>query len=264
MLIRGIYTAVEKLRVVGVILGSFLRRIMRRRRNVIGAVAVVVVGCLVWLMALSVASIRAASEMQAAAGQQQTAAPLLEVVAEPVEGANAEASRPPTAQQTVPGTDSTGVADGPQAPEAGQTLAPVEPVDIPAPVKPEADTAKPEPVARAWAQAFFSRPDGSWNEWETWAADWVAPELLAFMATDEFNERGALDGKQASQVTDVRVSPSDGSAGRDTPVRWSRTLEIDVQTADGRVTTVTYIIEENLTQNGWQIVNAEKKFWKVK
>lgn len=286
MLARGMYALIEQFRVLGGVGASLLRRILRRRRNVIAALTVIVLGSMVWLLALSVGSIRQAAELEAAAQQQSTAAPLLRVEAEPVAGAAGSASADPeepaanaaanaAGEPTPVATASSGtlssapsgsvkVGDGPQAVEPGETLEAAAPVVIPTPTKPEADSAKPEPVATAWAEAYFSRPDGTWEEWATWAEPWVAPELLAYMATDEFNERGALDGKQPSQVIDVRFSPADGSTGRDTPVRWSRTLDIDVQTEDGRVTTVTYIIEENLTQSGWQIVNAEKKSWTVK
>lgn len=256
---RLMYALGGVLTVVGGVVGRGGRWVIRRPRNVVIFLILLVLAVCVWLAGLSVAAIRNAEANRV--GDGPLVEPLVAVTALPVAGSAADA-----AQGTVSATagPSLHMGQGPQAPAPGQTLAPASPVEISAPVQPVVDSAKPEEVAVGWAKAFFSRPEGVWGGWVPWVKSWVEPGLLQQMVGDEFNARGALDGKQAAQVVDVRLSAADGSTGRDTPVRWSRTAEIDVQTADGRVTTVTYVLEESLTEKGWVILNAEKKFWTVK
>lgn len=154
------------------------------------------------------------------------------------------------------------------APTMARTFAPTaEATPIPAPpsvTAPEqgpVDMSNPEAVAIAWAQAYFTRPTGDDTTFQTAIEPYVDPSLSEYMRTDEYNVdgKGYWDQSEGTRVLDVKVTPQDGSVGRDTPIRWTRTVEVTVEGIDtGKKVVVPYIVELRRSDTFWFIIGAPK------
>lgn len=147
------------------------------------------------------------------------------------------------------------------APTADTTPIPAAPSVTPTKPAAPVDTSKPESVARAWAEAYFTRPTGDDTTFQEAIKPYVDPSLSEYMRTDEFNVdgKGYWDQSEGTRVLDVKVTPQDGSVGRDTPIRWARTVTVSVEgISTGKKVDVPYILELRRADTFWFIIGAPK------
>ena len=170
---------------------------------------------------------------------------------------NQPAPPPPTAQTLTP-------TSHPPTPVVTPTPTPTRTVFPPPTPPPNAtvDLGDPEAVAVAWANEYFTRPTGKDETVMTRIDPYISETLRDYMRTDEYNfdKKGYFDGSEGTKVLNVSVTPQDGSVGRDTPIRWSRTVTVTVQGLDtGRTVEIPYILELRRADTFWFIVGAPKK-----
>lgn len=161
----------------------------------------------------------------------------------------------PVATTAAPTTERT------FAPTAEATPIPAPPSVTAAPVEAPVDVANPEAVAVAWAKAYFTRPTGDDTTYQAAIEPYIDPSLSEYMRTDEYNldGKGYWDQSEGTRVLDVKVSEQDGSVGRDTPIRWTRTVEVTVEGIDtGKKLVVPYILELRRADTYWFIIGAPK------
>lgn len=151
--------------------------------------------------------------------------------------------------------------NGPQAPaQPTFTQKSLQPVDIAAPTNPAVDTANAESVATSWAKAYHSRANDTDTVWKGFIAPYTVPDLMEVLTNTGFSEE-PLKGKEPTQVPAVKVSPAEPGTAVDTPVRWSRTLEVEVQSKDGSSVLVDYAVALYKGENGWNVTDAVQKAW---
>ncbi|WP_420181303.1 hypothetical protein [Paenarthrobacter sp. TA1.8] len=154
--------------------------------------------------------------------------------------------------------------NGPQAPaQPTFTQKSLQPVDIAAPTNPAVDTANAESVATSWAKAYHSRANDTDDAWKGFIAPYTVPDLMEVLTNTGFSEE-PLKGKEPTQVPAVKVSPAEQGTAVDTPVRWSRTLEVEVQSKDGSSVLVDYAVALYKGENGWNVTDAVQKAWTIK
>lgn len=176
------------------------------------------------------------------------------------------ASSASTATPTATATPTTIYFDGngPQAPQQPTyTQKSLQPVDVPAPSNPAVDTANAESVATAWAKGYHSRANDKDDAWKGFITSYTVPDLMEVLTNSGFNEE-PLKGKEPTQVPAVKVKPAEPGTAVDTPVRWSRTLEVEVQSKDGSSVLVDYAVALYKGENGWNVTDAVQKAWTVK
>lgn len=186
--------------------------------------------------------------------------------AEPVDGGNASA---PTSATPAP-SDSASMAprgasagDGPQAVETG-TQPDYEKQDITQPKKPAPNRDKAASTAEAWLTAYHARPSAEDETWSEWIKPYTSNELHQQLTGPEAPYQ-AMKGKEPTAVRDIELSdkaPKDGP--RDTPIRWTRTAEVQVAAEEGTVTTITYTLTLADTDKGWTVTDAAPEVWEVK
>lgn len=250
---------VELVRAVLVAWGKTWRVVIRKKRNLFLTLGGVIVALILWSIVSSAAS-PAKPKIAEPTATATATIPYSAVTAEPL-------AKPTTAPTT--GTKEAQQGDmgtGPQAP--ADNTAPALPshaaVEIPAPTKPAVDRKNQESVAKALATAYLSRPTADWNDWSGWVEDYTSPALVSQLRNQAFQDKSPLTGKAPTRVTEIKVQPADQGSGVDTPVRWSRNLEITVQSGDGTQTVITYAVVLSNTDKGWIVTEAVEKFWTVK
>lgn len=248
---------IELARAALVAWGKAWRVIIRKKRNFFIFLGAVLVILIVGSGVLEVASPqKKAAPAATAAPTARPTVPYTAVTAKPI--------NEPAPTPTATGSYSVD-GGGPQAPtgNAAPTLPSREPVTIPAPVQPTVDPANQESVAKGFATAYLSRPSGEWGDWQEWISGYTTPALLTQLETLAFHDKSPLTGKEPTQVTDVKILPADEGEAVDTPIRWSRNLEVAVQSADGMTTLITYAVTLSKGENGWVVSKAVEQFWTV-
>lgn len=164
--------------------------------------------------------------------------------------------RPTTTQSYVMG-------DGPQAVETPSFPA-YSPVNVPSPSIPAVDRSKPESVATAWAYVYHSIPSNGEYGYMAAAESYTAPELRTFLRTQAGAANSALAGKAPTIAEDIQIKPASPDAPADTPVRWTRTIDVTALSHEGSKTTLSYSVSLFLGEDGWSVTHATQKFWTVK
>lgn len=154
--------------------------------------------------------------------------------------------------------------DGPQAAKTAVATPQREAVSIPEPSAPAVDPSNPETTAKAWASAYLSRSDEEYEEWRTFLPAGTPDALIGWMEEQSSASNFPLAGKWPTTVTDTRFTEPAEGAPVDTPVRWSRTADVDVLAGDGSTTTITFALTLYQGADGWVLTNLEQKFWVVK
>jgi hypothetical protein len=154
--------------------------------------------------------------------------------------------------------------NGPQAPgDPTFTQKSLQPVDIAAPTNPTVDLANAESVATSWAKAYHSRATDRDDAWKGFIAPYTVPDLMEVLANTGFSEE-PLKGKEPTQVPAVKVNPAEPGSAVDTPIRWSRTVEVEVQSRDGSSVLVDYAVTLYKGEDGWNVTDAVEKAWTIK
>lgn len=123
--------------------------------------------------------------------------------------------------------------------------------------KPTADRGNRASTARAFATAFVSREEGQ-SQWEDWSAE-LTNEQLA----DQLQDIDApFVGRGNSTASNIEISKEPfAGAPKDTPLRWSRTLDVTVDTEQGADMKVTYEITLMRGEGGWEVTDAVERGW---
>ncbi|MEE2524539.1 hypothetical protein [Pseudarthrobacter sp. J47] len=162
----------------------------------------------------------------------------------------------------VPSPSSTlGLGTNPQAAVPADPTKKPQAVQIPTPQAVTADPQQADQVAQAWAKGYLSRGEAGENAWRGFITPYTAEELLPILDTLAFQGSDPLAGKEPTQVLEVKVLPAPKGEPVDTPTRWTRNLEVPVQSHDGSTTVITYTVTSYLGEKGWQVTDAVQKFW---
>lgn len=123
--------------------------------------------------------------------------------------------------------------------------------------KPKADRDNRESTAKAFATAYLSREEGR-SDWKEWTAE-LTNEQLADQLQDI---QAPMEGRGDSSVSDIKISkePFTG-APKDTPVRWSRTLDVTVATEQGSDMKIAYEVTLMRGEGGWEVTDAVERGW---
>lgn len=246
---------IEALRAVLVWWSRTWRRIIRTRRNLFIFAGSLLMALVVSSVVLSTANPAKPRPVEEAPSAAPTI-PYTEVQATPL----AAGAPSPSSTKTFQ------MGDGPQA-APGNTAPAVPshaPKEIPEPTKPKVDMSNQESVAKGFATAYLSRPREDWNDWTEWVRDYTTPELVSQLKTLAFHDKSPLSGKTPTRVSDVKILPAEKGSGVDTPIRWSRNLEVSVESADGTLFVVTYAAMLSKSEKGWVVTEAVEMFWTVK
>ncbi|WP_369021734.1 hypothetical protein [Paenarthrobacter ureafaciens] len=176
-------------------------------------------------------------------------------------GAASSSSATATPQPTT--AQSYFMGDGPQAVET-PSFPGHSPVTVPSPTVPAVDRSKPESVATAWAYVYHSVPRNGEYGYMAAAESYTAPELREFMRAQAGAANSALAGKAPTIAEDIQIKPAGPDAPADTPVRWSRTIEVTALSHEGSRTTLSYSVSLFLGEDGWSVTHATQNFWTVK
>ncbi|MFK0009901.1 hypothetical protein ACIQTZ_22890 [Paenarthrobacter sp. NPDC090520] len=159
---------------------------------------------------------------------------------------------------------SLGMGDSSQAAVPAQPAKTFQPVKIPAPAPVTANPQNAEEVAKAWAKGYLSRPAGESTQWQEYIGPYTATELVPILDGLAFHGKDPLAGKEPTSVLEVKVLPAPKGEPVDTPTRWTRSVEVPVQSHDGSTTVLTYTVTSYLGEKGWQVTDAVQKFWTVR
>lgn len=148
--------------------------------------------------------------------------------------------------------------DAPQAP-VQPTAVQYERQEITAPVVPaELDTEDVAAVTRAFLTFYNSRESETDTSWQETVSPWLVPDLAAQLPT---LTNGALEGKAPVAVSAVEIGENVKDWGVDTPLRWSRHVQVIVDTQDQGSYALSYRVQAQLTDQGWLINTATLDSW---
>jgi hypothetical protein len=127
---------------------------------------------------------------------------------------------------------------------------------IPEPTEPVVDLTNPESVAQAFLTAYLSRPNAEWDTWTQWVSGYTMPEIIEQLRSQMFFHPGLLEGKPPTAVAALRIGEPEADAETNTPIRWSHTIAVDVLSADGSTTTVSYGLVLADSDAGWIVTSV--------
>jgi hypothetical protein len=245
---------------------SALQWTFRSRRNlaiVFGSLAVLT---LIWVSAKGVVLTERVPAEAAPSSAPTETLTYRTATAEPVDGnsdttTGSASPAPSDSASTEPRGPSA--EDGPQAVETG-TQPSYEKQDITQPKKPIPNRDKAVSTAKAWLTAYHARPSAEDETWSAWIKPYTSDELHKQLTGPETPYQ-AMKGKEPTAVRDITISnqaPKD--TPRDTPIRWTRTAEVQVAAEEGTVTTITYTVTLADTDKGWTVTDAAPEVWEVK
>jgi hypothetical protein len=131
-----------------------------------------------------------------------------------------------------------------------------EGASIPDPTEPAVDLDNPESVAQAFLTAYLSRPNAEWDTWTEWVSGYAMPEIIEQLRAQMFFHPGLLEGKPPTAVAALRIGEPEADAETNTPIRWSHTVAVDVLSADGSTTTVSYGLVLADSDAGWIVTSV--------
>ena len=169
----------------------------------------------------------------------------------------------PSASASAPVTDlgngfSQLYPDAPQAPVQPSAVQ-YERQEITAPALPaELDTEDAAAVTRVFLTFYNSRESETDTSWQETVSPWLVPDLAAQLPT---LTNGALEGKAPAAVSAVEIGENVKDWGVDTPLRWSRHVQVIVDTQDQGSYALSYRVQAQLTDQGWLINTATLDSW---
>lgn len=147
--------------------------------------------------------------------------------------------------------------DGPQAPSQPSPVQ-YERQEITAPAPPSPDIQDAAAVAEAFLTVYNYRESETDKSWQEASQPWLVPDLAAQLP-DLTN--AALEGKAPAAVSKVEVGENIKDWGVDTPLRWSRQVQVTVDTQDYGSYRLAYRVQAQLTDQGWLINTAQLDSW---
>lgn len=236
------------------------KKVFRSRRSFFITAGVVGLIAMVWIGVRLGGASPSSTETDQPAPEGSSTAEYRTTTAEPVpSGAGPTSSAGPSF--SLDGGPSTG--DGPQAVEHGESLT-TSPRAVAKPTKPSANTDKAGETAKAWATAYLSRTSDNGDQWKDWMGPYVVPALRDYLTDSTTEQDNPITERVPSEVTKVTIGKHPKGAPADTPVRWTRDVDVAVATGDGRTTTITYELTLNKTGDGWKVRNAVQDSWTTK
>lgn len=110
-------------------------------------------------------------------------------------------------------------------------------------------------VATEWFTVYLTRDRAEDLAWRDAVGPYTMPQVVQGMTPHLFFEPGALVGKTPTSVQTVEFSAPQPNAETNTPVRWSRTVTVQVATNSGTTVTLDFAIVVVEGDAGW-IVTA--------
>ena len=168
----------------------------------------------------------------------------------------------PAASASPSGTDlgngfSQTSPDAPQAPEH-PTPVQYERQVITAPSLPAPDTQDAAAVAQAFLTVYNYRKSETDTSWQEKVQPWLVPDLAVQLPN---LTNGALEGKAPAAVSAIEIGENVKDWGVDTPLRWSRHVQVVVDTQDQGTYRLSYRVQAQLTDQGWLINTAQLDRW---
>ena len=148
----------------------------------------------------------------------------------------------------------------PDAPQAPVQPTPVQydRQEITAPSSPDPDPQDAAEVTRAFMTVYNYRESETDKSWQETAKPWLVPDLAAQLPT---LTNGALEGKAPAAVSKVEIGENIKDWGIDTPLRWSRHVQVTTDTQDHGTYRLSYRVQAQLTDQGWLINSAQLDSW---
>ncbi|WP_026821099.1 hypothetical protein [Arthrobacter castelli] len=125
----------------------------------------------------------------------------------------------------------------------------------------DTDRAEPQQVATAFLTVYGTRAadtDDTWTE--------TAGTLATTALINELTDSGhlAIEGKAPTEVVDVSYSDSPvPEFGPDTPIRWSRTATVTINTEHSGRIEAQYRVAAGKTGDGWILTDVAADFYQV-
>jgi hypothetical protein len=129
------------------------------------------------------------------------------------------------------------------------------------PREPKVDRQDPASVASAWGVAYLSRPGGSWDGWKAWVAPYVTDAMVDRLSKplEGMADEQLISAGDPMRVTGVTFSAPDSSMPKNTPIRWSRIVNVKVETEKRATETLAYSVVESKTDDGWTISSVTQR-----
>lgn len=143
-------------------------------------------------------------------------------------------------------------------PSASSTIPAPTPTVTPSPDPNAVDREDPEAIARAWAEAYLVRVDPTDQGWKNTLYDFTAVSVVNQLTLQAFESEQILDGKAPTTLTGFEISDPAPDGVKNTPVRWSHTVTVNVTGEDASVSTIAFAIIMIHTRDGWQITSVEE------
>ena len=133
-----------------------------------------------------------------------------------------------------------------------------ESTPLPVPSSPPADMSAAESIARDWATAYLGRSSADDTAWKELISAYTIPSVVQQLDGQAFRAQGVLYGLAPTTVTDITIKPPPADGETNTPIRWSRTVAVSVQTRVGSTVTIEFAVVLMKEAGGWKVTSVEE------